>query len=231
VKVSCSQCGSEQVVMESDFFLRCPYCDARIIVAPPRSAPAIVQPSITEEYVRRIFPSGMVLSLDKSYFPYIEAGEGTSMRLVPCFSQPWQELESYRPPAGDRKVFDESMAEPGEIIPVNRDLAEELGGRLVFHPFFVVMLKLRGYGEGVLVDGVSGKLLGEPPLEGSEEDRGGELRGLFFKMLLLGLVISVPLYIIGSSLDTAWISRIWTYVLIIALGLAVFYARTGRGRR
>jgi ribosomal protein S27E len=229
MKVNCSQCGSEQLVMESDLFLRCPYCDARIMVCTPAGTPAMVGTSVSEEYVRRLFPPGMVMSMERKYFPFLETGDSTSRELIPCFSQPWQELDSYRPPAGDRKVFDESMAEPGEIIPIDRELADRVGGRLVLHPFFVVMLKMQGYGEGVLVDGVSGKMLTDPPMDNVNSKAGDELGKLFLKTLLTGLVVSVPLYLLSISLDFSWISRIWSYGSTILVVVAFYYFKT-RGK-
>ena len=184
MKISCTQCGAEHLVMESDFYLRCPFCDARIVVSLPRGTPAMVRTSVSEEYVRRLFPPGMVLSVRLLYFPYIETGNGASRSLAPCFSQPWQELDSYRPPDGDRMVFDESMAEPGGIIPFDREMLDSAEGRLVLHPFFVVMLKLTGYSEGMLVDGVSGNALGDIPSEQDETADGKSLEKLFLKALL-----------------------------------------------
>lgn len=229
MKVSCSQCGSEQVVLDSDFFLRCPYCGSRIIVNPPPSTPFMVKTSITREDVRRLFPPEMVTDLEIKYFPYLETAGPGSRERVPCFSQPWQELEDYTPPDGDRKVFDESMAEPGQIIPFNREQAQLTEGRLVFHPYFIVMLKLQGYGEGILVDGVSGKALGGLPASGGEEERSAGLEGLFLKALLAGLAVSVPVYLVSRSLSLSVASQIWIYLVMILLAAAVYYGKFRRG--
>jgi hypothetical protein len=228
MKVNCTQCGAEHLVMESDFFLRCPFCDARIVVSFPSGTPAMVKASVSDEYVRRLFPPGMVLSLKLLYFPYIETGSGSSRDLVPCFSQPWQELDSYRPPDGDRVVFDESMAEPGEIMPFDRDMLDRAEGRLVLHPFFVVMLKLPGYSEGMLVDGVSGNPLGDIPSEQEETSDGKSLDRLFFKALLAGLLVSIPLYLLSSTIDLARLPRVWFNIAMVVLIGALFFLR---GRR
>lgn len=230
MKVSCSQCGSEQVVLESDFFLRCPYCDSRIIVNPPPTAPLMVTASVTGEDVRRLFPPEAVTGLELKYFPYLEIFESGGRERVPCFSQPWQELEEYTPPDGDRKVFDESLAEPGQIIPFNREQAQLKESRLVFHPYFIVMLKLPGYGEGVLVDGVSGKVLGGLPAPGGEEDSSAGLERLFLKALLAGLAVSVPVYLVSRSLSLSVSSQIWIYLVMILLAAAVYYGRFRKGR-
>lgn len=229
MKVSCSQCGSEQVVLDSDFFLRCPYCDSRIVVNPPPTAPLMVTTSVTAEDVRRMFPPEAVTGLELKYFPYLETFGSGSRNRVPCFSQPWPDLEDYIPPDGDRKVFDESLAEPGQMIPFNREQAQLNEGRLVFHPFFVVMLKLKGYGEGVLVDGVSGKVPGGLPAPAGEEERPAGLRSLFFKSLLAGLAVSVPVYLVSRSLSLAVTSQIWIYLVMILLATAVYYGKFRRG--
>lgn len=229
MKVNCSQCGSEQVVLDSDFFLRCPYCGSRIIVNPPPSAPFMVKTSVTAEDVRRLFPPGMVTGLEIKYFPYLETAGPGSRERIPCFSQPWQELEDYTPPDGDRNVFDESLVEPGQIIPFNREQTQPEEGKLVFHPYFIVMLKLQGYGEGVLVDGVSGKALGAlPAIGGGEEKHSAGLERLFLKALLAGLAVSVPVYLVSRGLSLSIASQIWIYLVLIILAAAVYYGRFWR---
>ena len=223
MKINCTQCGAEQVVIESNFFLRCPYCDARIIVDPPENTPALVEPSVSEEYVRRLFPSAMVSSVETKFFPYLETGISSDRKLLRCFNQPWQELEDYLPPSGDMKVFDESLAEPDQLIPFDRDMAEESSGRVIFHPFFVVMLNLEGYDEGLLVDAVSGMVIGEPPVTEEQKDSGQSLYRMFFLTLAAGLVLTIPIYFLTNDLDESWLSLIWTFLVIIPLALAFIY--------
>lgn len=222
VKINCTQCGAEQVVIESNFFLRCPYCDARIIVDPPRNTPALVEPSVSGEYVRRLFPSGMISSVKVKFFPYLETGISSNRKVLRCFSQPWQELEDYLPPSGDMKVFDESLAEPDQLIPFDRNMAEESSGRVIFHPFFVVMLNLEGYSEGLLVDGVSGKVIGEPPAI-EQNDSGKNLYRTFYIALAASLVFTIPIYFLTNDLDESWLSMIWTFMVIIPLVVAFYY--------
>ena len=212
------------MVIESDFFLRCPYCDARIVVDPPADTPKIVMASVTEEYVKRLFPPGMVISLEKKYFPYYEADQSlTGKTLTSCFSQPWQELENYSPPAGDRRVFDESIAEPCEFIPFDRDQIDEASVRIVFHPFYIVMLKLEGYSEGVLVDAVSGLLLGESPVMDDTVSKEMELRKLFFLTLVAGLAVSIPAFLFLRNMDISWLSRTWLSAIILVAVASAFY--------
>ncbi len=185
------------MVIESDFFIRCPYCDARIVVDPPAGTPKLVMPSVSSEHVKRLFPPGMVISLEKKYFPYYETDQSLKGKtLISCFSQPWQKLEDYSPPAGDRRIFDESIAEPDEFIPFDRDQIDEASVRIVFHPFYIVMLKLEGYSEGVLVDAVSGQLLGESPIKDDSVLLEMELRKLFFLSLIVGLAISISAFLL-----------------------------------
>ncbi len=211
-------------MIESDFFLRCPYCDARIIVDPPADTPKIVMASVTEEHVKRLFPPGMVISLEKKYFPYYEVDQSlTGKALISCFSQPWQELENYSPPAGDRRVFDESIAEPGEFIPFARDQIDEASVRIVFHPFYIVMLKLEGYSEGVLVDAVSGQLLGESPVMDDTASKEMKLQKLFFFTLIAGLAVSIPVFLLLRNTDISWLFQTWFFVLILLVFAGAIY--------
>ncbi len=225
VKIRCTQCGSRQVVLESNFFLRCPYCDARIIVDPPENTPALVEPSVSEEHVRRLFPSGKVSSVAIKFFPYLETGTSSARKLQPCFSQPWQDLEDYIPPSGSMKVFDESLVTPDQLIPFNRDTAEGSSGRVIFHPLYIVMLNLEGYSEGLLVDGVSGKLIGELSILGEQCDPKKNLNRVFLLTLAAGLVFTLPVYFLTKGLDRSALSGIWTYMVIIPLIVALIYYR------
>ena len=211
------------MVLESNFFLRCPYCDARIIVDPPENTPALVEPSVSEEYVRRLFPSGMVSSLEIKFFPYLETGTSSSRKVQPCFSQPWQDLEDYLPPSGNMKIFDESLAEPDQLIPFDRDMAEESSGRVIFHPFYIIMLNMEDYSEGLLVDGVSGKVIGEPPVTAEQVDSGTKLNRMFFLTLAAGLVFTFPVYFLTKDLDESWHSMIWNVAIVILLAFGFYH--------
>jgi len=199
LRVSCTQCGAGHTVLESDFFLMCPFCDARIVVNPPANTPVIVVPSVSPEYAARLFPPGAVSSTALRYFPFLEESGRSGLR--PCFSQPWSELDGYTPPAGDRRLFDESLADPEQIIPFDREMEVAGKGRIVFHPFLVVMLRLEGYDEGVLVDGVSGNLLGGSPLDRSAQESGRSLSSLFLSFLAAGLAAALPVFFIVKALD------------------------------
>ncbi len=223
MKISCTQCGAQQVVLESNFFLRCPYCDARIIVDPPENTPALVEPSVSEEYVRRLFPSGMVSSIEIKFFPYLETGTSSSRKIQPCFSQPWQDLEDYLPPSGNMKIFDESLAEPDQLIPFDRDMAEESSGRVIFHPFYIIMLNMEDYSEGLLVDGVSGKVIGEPPVTAEQADSGTKLNRMFFLTLAAGLVFTFPVYFLTRDLDESWHSMILNVAIVILLAFGFYH--------
>ncbi len=231
VKIRCTQCGSRQVVLESNFFLRCPYCDARIIVDPPENTPALVEPSVSEEHVRRLFPSGKVSSVAIKFFPYLETGTSSARKLQPCFSQPWQDLEDYLPPSGSMKVFDESLVTPDQLIPFNRDTAEGSSGRVIFHPLYIVMLNLEGYSEGLLVDGVSGKLIGELPILGEQSDPKKNLNRIFLLTLAAGLVLTFPIYFLTKNLDMSWLSGIWPFIVIIPLMVVIYNFRIKTGRK
>jgi DNA-directed RNA polymerase subunit RPC12/RpoP len=218
MRLSCSQCGAELAVLETDFYLRCPYCEATILVTAPEDAPWLVTTAVGEGHVRKLFPSGTVHSAELLYFPYLETGEG----LSPAFSQPYEVLEDYRPPAGDRVVFSDDMVQPEQMIPTDPDKTAECpeGARLVMHPFFMVMLKTAGYSEGVLVDGVSGKALSESPLGG--EEAAGRRPSTIFALTLAGaLVLSLPVYFLAKSSGADWGGRVMVAFILSFLGAGV----------
>lgn len=211
--------------------MRCPYCEARIIVDPPGNAPVLVEPSVSREYVRRLFPSSMVSSLALKYFPYLETDISSDRKVQRCFNQPWQDLEEYIPPSGNMRVFDESLADPDQLIPFDRDMAEESRGRVIFHPFYVVMLNLEGYSEGLLADAVSGKLIGEMPVTEERRVSAQNLHRIFLVTLTAGLAFTIPVYFITKDLDLSWLSRIWSFIIIIPLAVAFYHFRIKAGRK
>lgn len=211
--------------------MRCPYCEARIIVDPPENVPALVEPSVAMEHVRRLFPSGMVSSVEMKYFPYLETDISSDRKVQRCFNQPWQGLEDYVPPSGNMRVFDESLAEPDQLIPFDRDMACKSCGRVIFHPFYVVMLNLEGYSEGLLADAVSGKLIGELPVTEERRVSAQNLFRTFLVTLSAGLVFTIPIYFLTKDMDHSWLSRIWTFIVIIPLAVAFYYSRVRAGRR
>ncbi len=185
MKISCSQCGAELTVLETEYFLRCPYCEASITVTAAENLPFIVVPAVGEEVARRLFPTGALAELELRYFPYSDEPSG----LTPVFSQPFPELDDYRPPAGDRKVFSDELADPAQVIPIDEDILRERSlerSSTVLYPFYLAMLKLEGFSQGVLVDGVSGRIVGDNPLEG---EAAPEVPSRTF---LLGLLPGVP---------------------------------------
>ena len=214
MKISCSQCGAGLTVLETDYYLRCPYCEANITITTAEDLPFIVVPAAGEEVVRRLFPSGSIRDLELRFFPYSDQGAG----LSPAFSQPFPEMEGYVPPAGDRKVFSESLASPDQIIPIDDDLLEDAGGRrggTVLHPFYLVMLDTEGFSQGVLVDGVSGKVVGDSPLEGNDAPRIPSR--IFLRSLLLGLPAAALVYWLLAAAGTGG-STLAVLTLLAAAG-------------
>ncbi len=223
MRTGCPQCGATLTVMESDFFLRCPYCESRIVVSPPDDAPYIVMPAVDATGAERRFPPGTVTGTELRWFPYLERAPG---ELTPCFSQPWPELSSYRPPAGDRKLWDEEMAEPEQLIPFDREMEDAAEGSVVFHPFHVVMLGLEGFSEGFLVDAVSGSPVGGSPFRGEEEEGEGTMR-LFLRSLLFSLMAAVPVYLLLRVAGVSWLAR--TMAAVLAAGGLELLRRRLRG--
>lgn len=226
MRLSCTQCGAELAVLETDFYLRCPYCEATIMVSAPEDAPWLVTTAVGESDVLKLFPPDTVASTELMYFPYLEASGG----LTPAFSQPYEVLDGYHPPAGDRVVFSDDMVEPEQMVPTDPDKTEEYpeGARIVMHPFFMVMLKTAGYSEGLLVDGVSGKALSESPLAVTEA--AGRKPSAIFGLTLAGaLVLSLPVYFLAKSSGADWGGRLMVALILSVLGAGVTLYLLRRG--
>jgi DNA-directed RNA polymerase subunit RPC12/RpoP len=196
MKVRCTQCGASLRVLGTDFYLRCPYCEASVVVRETGIMPSIVDPVMDTAGVERLFPPGIVESTAVRFFPYV-LREGEE---APVFSQPFDELTGYVPPAGDRKVWDDDLVEPESLIPVSPDLAGE-DEAVVYHPFFLVMLRGSGFSSGVLVDGISGRILGDygPTPENTKPERS---RDTALRALAVGIVPSALVFILTHGGST-----------------------------
>jgi len=159
----------------------------------------MVVPTVSREDAERLFPSGAVSSTELRYFPFLEEEGGHGLRS--CFRQPWDEMDGYIPPAGDRRLFDGNTVDPEQIIPFDREMEGGGTGRIVFHPFLIVMLRLEGYGEGVLVDAVSGHVLGRSPVDRSARTPAGSLYRLFLPVFAWGLTAALPVFFLARALD------------------------------
>jgi len=85
------------------------------------------------------------------------------------------------------------------------------------------MLNLQGYSEGLLVDGVSGKLVGELPVIEEESDYDKNLYKTFLLTLAAGLVFTFPVYFLTKDLDESWHSLIWNVMIILFLALGFYH--------
>ncbi len=224
MRVRCTQCGAALRVLENDFYLRCPYCEASVVVRTDGGMPSVVKPVKEREQVERLFPPGAVESVQLRYFPYT----GTGDRLVPVFNQPFDELLEYIPPSGDRTIWDEGELPPEIVIPVDEVSSDSMGS-IVFHPFFLVMLSGKGYSHGVLVDGVSGKLLTANPLDARVESSRSTVRAAS-TALAWGILPSALLYILLRSGGAGMFSSIF-FSILAAAGAVVLAGLLRKGLR
>jgi DNA-directed RNA polymerase subunit RPC12/RpoP len=216
MKVRCTQCGASLRVLDTDFYLRCPYCEANVVVRNTEKMPSVVNPVLDTDSVMRLFPSGIVESVTIRYFPYAFR-EGS---LTPVFSQVFDELLTYMPPGGDRQLWDEEDLEPESVIPFSPELAGE-EDTVVYHPFYLVMQKGSGYSSGVLVDGVSGRVLG--PEAGEETGHPRRSREVALRALAVGIVPSALVFILASSGETGIFGG--ALFSTVAAGLAVILVK------
>lgn len=157
MKLQCKQCGATLAITSPDAFVCCPYCGAKAVVSGYTGANFLHRPVLDEKDVIRLYPSGSVASVSLYWFPF------DSDTLNGVFTQPYTEMENYLPPSADRRVWDEATVQ-GKIIPVDPDLLGDSG--VVYHPFWVAISASTF--QGAMVDGVTGRKLGESAKSGKE---------------------------------------------------------------
>lgn len=153
MKTSCSQCGAVLPVLRRDFYIRCPYCGASLLLDTGGLIMMLASPVVTADSLPRILPLMEPGNARLSFFPYIQKRDGL---LEPCFAQPVSQLDGYRPPSSSVCVLSSGDAGPDQLMPP----AEGASGTIVFHPFFQVTTTARGLPETVLVDAVTGLVVG-----------------------------------------------------------------------
>ncbi len=178
--------------------------------------PSIVDPVLDSTGVERLFPMDIVESIGLRFFPYTEC-DG---RLTPAFSQPFDELLDYAPPAGDRKVWDEEGLTPESLMPFSPDLAGS-EGLIVYHPFYMVMCRGSGYSSGVIVDGVSGRVLGPGIREGAQR-KPVRSRDIALQSLAVGILPSTIVFAFTCSGESGLFGGALFSTLAAALAVIVF---------
>ncbi len=153
MKTSCSQCGAVLPVLRRDFYIRCPYCGASLLLDTGGLVMMIASPVISADSLPRILPLMEPGNTRLSFFPYMQKPDGS---LEPCFAQPVPQLDGYRPPSSSISVLSPEDAGPDQLMPP----AEEASGTIVFHPFFQVTSNTRGLPETILVDAITGMAVG-----------------------------------------------------------------------
>lgn len=157
MKLQCKQCGALLAVTCPDAYVSCPYCGAKAVVDGYTGASFLHRQTLDEKDVLRLFRSGSTASVSLYWFPF----DPDTLKRV--FTQPYTEMENYSPPSADRRVWNESEIH-GTIVPVDPDLVGDSG--VVYHPFWVVISSTTA--QGTMVDGVSGRKLGESDNPGDE---------------------------------------------------------------
>lgn len=187
MRMNCPQCGASLQVLDRDFYVRCPYCGARMPWSLSGRDVRLTRPVLDEAAVARLFPGGSLESVRLRYFPYSLDGA----RLVPAFNQPVSELEGYAPPSGDTVLFDPALVEPELLIPPG---GEDPSLPLVFHPVWVAIPKSGG--AAAYVDAVGGTPIGRGA---SCPAASRSPASMFGRALAAGLAVSVPLYAAGVA--------------------------------
>ena len=215
MRLSCDQCGASLMVLERDFYVRCPYCETSMLVRTPPQTTSLIEPVVTPEEACRPFSRQTVSEVTLLFFPFAE-DSGREGSLTPAFSQVFEEMEGYRPPAGDRKLFSPDLVSPESLIPLDEEhSADAASAVVVYHPFFSVLVDKGTFSESFLVDAVSAKPLTEP--EPALTESASPLPvGLFRQALINGLLVSVPGYLAAVSLGLPLFTRFITALVLSA---------------
>lgn len=216
MKINCSQCGADLPVLEKDFYLRCPYCEATIFIRLPSETISLTKVLVSRSEAMRPFSREEVSNMELLYFPYRER-DG---KMRPAFNQPVKELEIYTPPMGDKRVFSPDDVSPESLIPFERESDSESG--IVYHPFYRVSVFSDGFKKSVFIDGVSGKpLLTEKP----DTDSSILLQSVFVSSFITGLCFSIPVYILGVIAGCGIVTRLFLAVAFSALAIYLLRIR------
>ncbi|MCD4707315.1 MAG: hypothetical protein K8S62_06220 [Candidatus Sabulitectum sp.] len=191
MKLQCKQCGALLAVLSPDAYISCPYCGARAVVDGFEGTSFLHRPALNEKDVLRLFGRGSAVSMSLYWFPY------NPDTLERVFTQPYAEMEYYSPPSADRRLWNESEVE-GRIVPVDPELVGDAG--VVYHPFWVVISASTA--QGTIVDGVSGRKLGESP-----NSSGKSLFDPFREALsafLIGVAPALLIFFLLKGLSVFW---------------------------
>lgn len=215
MKIPCTQCGALLAVTSPDAYITCPYCGARAVVSGYTGVNFLHRPALEKNDALRLFSPGSIATASLYWFPY---DPDTLSRV---FTQPYAEMEHYSPPSADRRVWDETEIE-GTIVPVDPELVGESG--IIYHPFWVVISASTS--QGTMVDGVSGRKLGESSVS-SEENPFDPVHEAF-SSFLISVVPVLLIFFLIRGFSVFWASLLGMAVAILAPGLV--QRITGKGR-
>lgn len=206
MKLQCKQCGVFLAVTSPDAYLSCPYCGAIAVVDGFTGTSFFHRPALDEKGVLRLFARGSVASVSLYWFPY----DPDTLKRV--FTQPYAEMVHYSPPSADRRVWNESEVE-GTTVPVDPEMVGD--GGVIYHPFWVVISASTA--QGIMVDGVSGRKLGESSNSTDESpfDPGKEALSAF----LISVVPALLIFFLLRGLSVFWASVFGMVSAILAPGL------------
>ena len=206
MKLQCKQCGAILAVTSPDAYISCSYCGARSVVDGYTGTSFLHRPVLDEEDVLRLFGSGIVASVSLYWFPF----DPDSLARV--FTQPYAELENYSPPSADRRVWNESEVE-GTVVPVDPELVGDTG--VLYHPFWVAINATTA--QGTMVDGVSGRKLGESA--NSTEENSFDPVQIAFSAFLISVAPGLLIFFLLKGISVFWASVFAMASAILAPGL------------
>jgi len=217
VKLRCTQCGALLAVTSPDAYITCPYCGARAVVSGYTGVNFLHRPALDKSDALRLFSAGSMATASLYWFPY---DPDTLSRV---FTQPYAEMEHYSPASADRRVWDESEVDgTSTIVPVDPELVGESG--IIYHPFWVVISASTS--QGTMVDGVSGRKLGESNVSSKENSFNPVHEA--FSSFLISVAPALLIFFLIRGLSVFWASLLGMAVAILAPGL--LQRITGKGR-
>ncbi len=215
MKIQCKQCGALLAVTSPDAYISCPYCGAKAVVDGYSGENFLHRPALSQKDVLRLFESGSTASVSIYWFPF------DLDTLKKTFTQPYAEMENYQPPSADRRLWNESDIQ-GTIVPVDPELVGDHG--VLYHPFWIVISASTAL--GTIVDGVSGRKLGETA--DTVSSNGLEpVREAFFAFLK-GVVPAFLVFFVMKGVSVFWAS---VFGLSAAVAAPILWEKYGKGSK
>ena len=233
MELDCPQCGAGLPLDPFRSFLGCPYCGSSHYIELEASLRHyLVRPIIREEAARAALPGWLagrrikrsvtVRSTELAYIPFWQIASGLTAYAIPAASLTFFEGQDIFEIKGDLRFFSpEAIGEGADVLDPDlflegalerlRDLGHPAGEgteiRLIHVPFFRLTYDAGGESYTALVDGLWGRVYGEPPPPAVAHAEGRSFAAVFGVLTALfaieGALLPGPGWIAAAYLSTS----------------------------